>query len=190
MNNVFFQKIITFLKKYGIFIAPVFLFLTFMFLLIFSYTKGSQSSHLISPPQTQTGTGNENSQVEVSPRSGDIDEDGGIEDDEKTLTAWSGSSFSDSDVSGLNATKTTLPDGSTEYSYDSGVPNRPDVIIVKNGINIFQSTPFTDTPLTDNTNYYGEPDYTETGSQFWGASAVTYIYLSKGIAIVGDPTTN
>jgi len=197
MNNDFperfFDRIIPFFKKYGIFIAPLLLFLFFMLLLIFSYARSPRQSTPVtasptqSPSQTENSTSYSPSQetVSISPSQ---TPSGGMESDErKDQIIWSNISLSDSDFDGLNATKTTLSDGSTEYSYDSGVPNRPNIIIEKNGINVYQQTPFTDTPLSQDTNYYGQPDYTAKGSQFWGANAITYIYLSKGVALVGDP---
>jgi hypothetical protein len=191
-DNPFIQKVILFLKKYGIFIAPIFLFLLFMFLLLFSYTRPpKQSLNNIPPSQTPNNNYTSSSPQYISPSPSSEQSSGtGMETDEKAMVMWTNSSFDQNDLSGLNSTQTTLADGSIQYSYSSDNPNRPNIIIVKNGINIFQQTPFTDTPLTDNTNYYGTPDYKATGSKFWGANAVIYIYLSKGIAIVGDPNKN
>lgn len=193
----FINKVIPFFKQYGIFIAPLLLFLFFMFLLVFSYTRSPQknpSNTASTVSQTPTNEASTFPSPEVSQEtissspapSGTTTSGEGIQDSEKNLTEWSGTGLSDSDFADLNPIKTTLSDGSIEYTYDSGVPNRPNLILLKNGVNVFQRTPFTDTTLSENTNYYGKPDYIAKGSQFWGANAVSDIYLEKGITLVGD----
>lgn len=183
-------RIINFLKKYGVFIAPVVLFIFFMFLLIYSYTRSPQQPQNGSPKPSQivnqiTNNVSNTPQISISPSS--TQASGGMETDEKDTQVWSDASFDTSYFNNLNATQTTLSDGSIQYSYDSDVPNRPNIIILKNGINIYQRTPFTNTPLSDQINYYGRSDYIARGSQFWGTNAITYIYLTKGIALIGDP---
>ena len=36
------------------------------------------------------------------------------------------------------------------------------------------------------TNFYGNPEYTATGSKYWGPKAVTYVYLSQGFAFIAN----
>ncbi|HWY79712.1 MAG TPA: hypothetical protein VNW29_05120 [Candidatus Sulfotelmatobacter sp.] len=190
MNNYSFRQlfnnIIPFIRKYGIFIAPLLLFFFFMFVLIFSFTRPQQQ------PAIGTTTTNTPSQSIVNSSSSNSPsktQGEGLQDDEKkNMKMWSNIGLSDNDFAGLNATKISLPDGSIQYTYASDIPNRPNIIIVMNGLNIFQRTTFTNTPF--NTDYYGQPDYIAKGSQYWGTTAITYIYLSKGIALIGDTSTN
>ncbi|HEX8932092.1 MAG TPA: hypothetical protein VF810_02980 [Patescibacteria group bacterium] len=172
-----------FLKKYGIFIAPAFLFLIFIFLLVFSYTITSQQT----PTSTSSSSPTPISNTSLPyPNTGQGLGSQSESEEKNNMVIWTNSTLTDSDLADFNATKETLPDGSIQYSYSSDVANRPNIIIVKNGINVFQRTPFTDTPMSQNTNFYGQPDYVAKGSQFWGPNAVTYIYLSRGISLIGD----
>lgn len=194
INNVFTQ-ILSFLKKYGLFIAPILLSLLFMLLLISSYTQSSYpkgGTSIDTPtPANQQGEDNSsnNSSSDISsPQSSSVQENPeGMQEDERGMSLWTNQSFDENDMEGLNATKTVLADGSIQYTYNSDVPNRPNIIIVKNDINVFQRTPInasSDTPPAND-----QPDYVAQGSSFWGKNAVTYIYLSKGFAYVGDPPT-
>jgi len=188
LYNDLIQKVIPFFKKYGIFIAPAFLFLLFMFLLIFSYESSPQKSptNTSSPSQKIVSGTPSTLQKTVSASPTNTSGEGMQQDEKKDMIIWSNITLSDSDFADLNATKTTLPSGSTQYTYTSDNPDRPNIIILKDGVNIFQRTPFTDTTMSDNTNFYGQPDYVAKGSQFWGPQVMTYIYLSRGIALVGD----
>lgn len=201
--NQFIEGVTPFSQKYGLFIAPVLLFILFMTLIVTSYInqpKKSQTAISI-PSQTQTNTNNDappNPEVSEQantipiptyslspfPSSNGMDPD----NDEPNEPVWSGASFSPSDFGNITFTQTTLSDGSTQYSYDSDTPNRPDIIIVKNGINVFQSTPMYNIPV--DTSVGAPPDYIARGSQFWGDDAETYIYLSKGLADVIDTKNN
>lgn len=183
-NSVFIQKTLAFFKKYGLFLAPLLLFMLFLFLLVFSYTHPSDQSHTSTSQQTpsQAQTNNPSgSQVEYSPAPSSEE----MMSDERDMNMWSGQKVFDSDFDGLGATKTTLSDGSTEYSYDSGTQNRPNIIIVQDGVNVFQRTVMNATMSTTSVH----PDYIAHGSSYWGDSVITYIFLSKGHAYVANPDT-
>lgn len=190
LNNNLLQRGVLFFKKYGLFITPVLLFLFFMFLLVFSYTKSSTQKTTTIAPASSTGSSSSSSQSEENPSQTSYQKTEGIEADEIKMHIWTGRSFDPSDLDGYNATQTTLPDGSIQYSYDSDNPNRPNIIIAKNGVNVFERTPFSNTSIADATDFFGKPEYVEYGSIFWGGNAVTYIYISRGVAFVLDPSTN
>ena len=91
--------------------------------------------------------------------------------------------------------KESLPDGSTAYSYNSGNPSRPHLEISSSDDQIVFSRAVAskDFPLSTISTYneaYGGPDKTITGSKIYGKNAVTLIYASVGVAIIGDPQTD
>ena len=172
---------IIFIKKYSLLITAALVFLLFMFLLIFYSSRTTQK-------QVGSNT-NSTSQVNISTSPSPMPREG-MESDERGMTMWTPQSFSESDLGNTHATTSTLPDGSLRYSYDSDTPNRPTIIIVKNGIKIFQRITMYNTSMGAPTVSGDTPEYIAHGSSFWGQNAVTYIYLSKGFAYVGDPSTN
>lgn len=188
------NNMLLFIKKYGIFIAPACLFLFFMLLLILSYSESPHKSSFNistpSPPPTTTSSStvsispSQNANISSSPATSS--ESMNPDNDEPNLPVWSGASFLTSDFGNITFAQTTLPDGSTQYSYNSDTPNRPNIIVLKNNINIFQRTPMYNITVSTNTN----PEYIAQGSYFWGKNAETYIYLSKGVADVIDPAKN
>jgi hypothetical protein len=203
MNNVnqFIEKVTPFFQKYGLFIAPALLFLLFMTLLMVSYfsqQKKSQTAVSI-PTQTQSNTNNTNApsntegsnQISGVPvpsySTSPIPSSTGMDpnNDEPHLPVWTGATFSPDDF-GITINQTTFSNGETEYSYDSNTPNRPDIIVVKNGVNIFERTVMYNIPV--DTSISTSPDYIAKGSHYWGKNAETYIYLSKGLAQVIDTT--
>lgn len=188
------SPIINFFKQYGLFIAPVILFIAFMALLIFSFThsssqKANTAGRALQGQQNNSsgGTSNGTSPTETNNQPSSTQVGGeGLQESERDMPMWNAEQVPDSEFDGLNATKTILPDGSTQYSYYSDNPNRPNIIIVKGGIDVFQRTPVQ--ADMDTTQIF--PDYIAHGSKFWGANVITYIFLSKGFAYVGDPQTN
>ena len=192
-----FTKIVTFIKNNALFIAPVVLFLFFMFLLVFSYTQSPKTKYILqttpAPTLSSTSEGFVNSSPQnksISPQPQITSASDGIGARESDDLGWAGNTFSSNDLSDVKADKTILADGSVQYTYDSGTPNRPDMIIVKDGIIIFQRTPVYKTTIDDYKRFYKNPQYTAKGSRFWGQNTVTYIFLSKGFAFAGDTTTN
>lgn len=197
--NQFIERLEPFFQKYGLFIAPVLLFLFFMTLLVISYTSqpSKQQTAVSIPSQTQTNTNNTSSNSGTSgqtksvpvpsyslspfPTSSGMDPD----NDEPNLPVWTGATFSPDDF-GIDIQQTTLTNGETQYSYNSNTPNRPDIVIVKGGVNVFERTVMYNIPF--DASVATSPDYISKGSLFWGNNAETYIYLSKGLADVIDTT--
>lgn len=197
MNNQYLPIIINFFRKYGIFIAPLFLFLLFMTLIILSYSQTSSTtkqspstSPAISQNKNSASIELQNTEVSSNPSVSPSGTNSGMQESEEGKLGWSPQPFSPQDLSGLNATQTTLPDGSTQYTYASDTPDRPILLIVQKGMYIFERRPFYNTTIQDATNFYGNPEYVAYGSRFWGNSAKTEIFLSQGIAFVVNPSTN
>jgi hypothetical protein len=191
MNNELIQKMISFCKRYWVFITPLVL-LVFMLLLVFSYQNASKKTTKISP----TISPNQTAPIVISRQSHFIPEpttagkktgQGEMQEDEREMVVWAPLRFFESDLSGINFRKQTLSDGYTQYTYDSDTRNRPTIIIVKNGVNVYQRRVMHNT-IYDNTDT-APPDYIALGSKFWGSNMYTYVYLSKGIAYVVDLST-
>lgn len=88
-----------------------------------------------------------------------------------------------------------LPDNTTEYSFPSSYSHLDNTAVTQNQLLIFKKviTALPNTPLPTISSYtdqYGRPDSEFTGSVNYGRFAKTYIYASKGFAIVGNPNTN
>jgi hypothetical protein len=94
--------------------------------------------------------------------------------------------------------KQTLPTGGIEYSFQSEIDARPATIVTdKNGTVIFERILTPEEPdatgytlISDFKNKYGEPDRDIGGSHFYEWAIHTYIYASKGFALVGNPNTD
>jgi len=90
-----------------------------------------------------------------------------------------------------------LPDGSIKYELPADVPQRPNEIITKNNIVVFERIDIPEDPnkngyitISDYISKYGQPEKSTTGSKFFGPFASTYIYNSKGFAFIGNLNTN
>ena len=44
--------------------------------------------------------------------------------------------------------------------------------------------------INDYNNFFGKPDYTAYGSQFWGPNTITYVYMERGAALTVNQNTN
>ncbi|MBI4038670.1 hypothetical protein HY384_01790 [Candidatus Daviesbacteria bacterium] len=89
----------------------------------------------------------------------------------------------------------TLPNNTTEYLFTSPYSHLDNVAITQNRLLIYKKviTILPNTPLpmiSAYTNQYGPPDSEYTGSLNHGRVAKTYVYASKGFAIVGNPNTD
>lgn len=104
-------------------------------------------------------------------------------------TTWSPTRFTEGELEGISFTKAPLPDGSTKYVYESTNPNRPNEIIVKNGIIIYQRTVVNNKYIYHYTNTMGAADYNFQSSRFYGDNTSTYVYLEEGTAFVADSST-
>jgi hypothetical protein len=102
---------------------------------------------------------------------------------------WTATRFSESDLKDIQYTESSLPDGSTKYSYESTNPNRPNEIIVNDGIVIYQRSLINNKYIYNYTNTLGAPDYVFQSSKFYGTNTMTYVYLRQGTAFVADTKT-
>ncbi len=92
--------------------------------------------------------------------------------------------------------KEASSDGSIVYNIQSGNPMRPDQLITKDGIVLFERIYIPEEPsdpgymtLTEVEEKYGPAELVEQGSVFWGGFFKTYIYASKGYAFIANPHT-
>lgn len=94
------------------------------------------------------------------------------------------------------STKEVLPDGSTKYQMPSVNPLQPDEIISKNGVVVYEKTStFTNADggfpsMASFAQVFGKPDEEIQGSAFYGPFAKTYIYATKGFALIANPNTD
>lgn len=102
---------------------------------------------------------------------------------------WTPVRFSEDDLRGVDFTESRLPDSSVKYSYESTNPNRPNEIIVKNNIIIYQRSIINSKYIFHYTNTMGAPDYVFQSSRFYGGNTMTYVYLEEGTAFVADAKT-
>lgn len=164
---------VAFIKKNYLFVFA--LGLVFIFLLIVFISSSN--------PDTNTPQPNQNSGENPSPT---IEQIVTLDDPEIT---WSPLRFSENTLSGVDATKTTLADGSTKYTYSSSNPNRPNEMVVKSGVVTYQRVVITDRYIYDYTNDLEAPDYVFQSSRFYGSNTMTYVYLNRGTAFVADAET-
>jgi hypothetical protein len=102
---------------------------------------------------------------------------------------WSPNSFSEDDLKGVNFNKTVLSDGSIKYTYPSSNANRPNELIVKDDIIIYQRVIVSKKYIYNYTGTLSAPEYSFHGSQFYGQDSMTYLYLQRGTAFVADANT-
>ena len=189
MNNELIQKLILFGKKYGLIIAAALLFLFFLFILAFSAFQSSKPSQTpqinINPTtvQTQLNTSGRIPSHAV-PSPSEIEPKGEMQEDEREMVVWAPGTVATKDLNSFSPTRTSLPDGTMKYSYITNTPNRPNIIFIKNGINVYQRVAMHNTKFELDPDDI--PDYIAQGSKFWGSNMVTYIFLSKGFAYVAD----
>jgi len=166
-----------FLKKNKLFLFAAILVLFFLFVVAISFYSPSQKQ-ITSNTATPTNSifpHSSNSSAQLEP--GELKQD------------WGPVAVSDNDLQG-SIGRESLSDGSTKYSYTSSNPNRPDVIITKNGLIIFQRQSTFNEKIEDYLPFLGKPEYTILGSNFYGPDAITYIYPSRGTALVANLKTD
>lgn len=89
------------------------------------------------------------------------------------------------------ATIHTKPDGSVEYRFKTRDPFRDSLIVSRNNQVVFEreQTLLSDgkyPKLADFQQKYGLAEEIATGSAHFGDQATTYIYASKGLALIGN----
>lgn len=102
---------------------------------------------------------------------------------------WSPTRFAEGDLEGISFTKAPLPDGSTKYTFESTNPNRPNEIIVRNGIITYQRNVINNKYIYHYTNTMGAADFVFQSSRFYGPNTSIYVYLEEGTAFVADAST-
>lgn len=81
----------------------------------------------------------------------------------------------------------------TEFSFKSARYN-DNIVITENGVVVFKKVITIDPqtwqhpPLSSYLNAYGTPEAEFTGSSAYGSRFKTYVYPSKGLAFIGNPT--
>ena len=93
--------------------------------------------------------------------------------------------------------KETLPNGDTRYELTSFIPQRPDEIITKGGVSVFERIDVPQNPkalgyarITQFVKVYGQPEKLIQGSAFFGPFTSTYIYSTRGFAFIANPHTD
>lgn len=93
--------------------------------------------------------------------------------------------------------KATLPDGSNSYTFPSEITVRPDEVVTKNGVAVFEKELIPEEHdatgyalISQYTTKYGQPEKMIQGSKFYGWFIITYIYAQKGFAFLGNPNTD
>lgn len=93
--------------------------------------------------------------------------------------------------------KETLKNSDIQYSFPSLIEQRPNQIIIHNNLAVFERIAVPGNPqekgyakISEFSKEYGEEDQIIDGSQFFGPFTSTYIYSSKGFAILGNPNTD
>jgi uncharacterized membrane protein YdfJ with MMPL/SSD domain len=89
--------------------------------------------------------------------------------------------------------KKELNNNTTEYTFTSDKPNRPDLVIAEgNAAVLFERDVARNqypTRVSDYTSAYGQPERIIEAPAFYGSTARTYIYAQNGIAFIANPQT-
>lgn len=93
--------------------------------------------------------------------------------------------------------KEVVPNGNTKYEFAAFVPQRPNEIITKDGISVFERIDVPQNPqaegyvkLAQFIMQYGQPEKVIQGSAFFGPFVSTYIYSHQGFSFIGNPHTD
>ncbi len=91
----------------------------------------------------------------------------------------------------------TLPDGNTKLNFESPINSRPNEVITKNGIVIYEKDLTPQDPqssefisLTSVFASFGQPERLIKGSKYYGSFLNQYIYAGKGFSLVANPNNN
>lgn len=177
-----FANIISLLKENPKIVLASILSLLFLYIIFLSLTETSQTNPpTITVPTTQPS--NTLISITVTPitaKPANLYEPG---------ITWSPTRFTEGDLEGISFTKNPLSDGSTKYTFDSANPRRPNEIVVRNGIIIYQRSLINNKYIYHYTNTMGAADFVFQSSRFYGDNTMTYVYLEEGTAFVADAST-
>jgi len=91
----------------------------------------------------------------------------------------------------------TLPNGDIKFNTESPIGSRPNEVITKNGIVVYEKDLTPQDPqspdyvtLTSIFSSFGQPDRLIKGSKYYGAFLNQYIYASRGFSLVANPNNN
>lgn len=101
------------------------------------------------------------------------------------------------DLAGLDIIEsTTLPSGETQHLITSELISRPDEIITKEGVVVYERVLLPENPTENGYETFssielgfGTPDLVLEGSDFYGWNIESRIYSSKGFTAIGNPNT-
>src|SRR5882724_4998534 len=187
------MNLINFLKRNKLLLFAILFLLFFFCLLIMSFTLSSQTKQQTIPNPTPAGnnvpTIQNNTGSSITPSDEQTQSNRTNEPHKKFEEEWEAVPFSEEMMQGVSFEKKQLSDGSISYTFPSDNPNRPDMIIVKNSIEVFKRMVFFDLTLDGLLSSFGKPDYIADGSSFWGADTVTYFYFERGLAYTANAKT-
>lgn len=90
-----------------------------------------------------------------------------------------------------------LSDGKIQYVMSSPIPLHPDEIQTQNGIVVFERLNAPINPasegyakISEYVKLFGAADETIPGSRAWGGFVSTYIYAQRGLAFIGNDSTD
>lgn len=90
-----------------------------------------------------------------------------------------------------------LPNGDVKHEFSSAVSIRPDTIITKGGVAVFERIDVPQNPkavgyakISQAVKAYGEAEKVIQGSAFFGPFTSTFIYSSRGFAFIANPHTD
>lgn len=89
------------------------------------------------------------------------------------------------------------PDNQTIYSYTAPVAIRPNQVVTKNNIVVFERILTPEAPssvgyatISEYKSHFGAADKEIRGSKLYGWYMMSYIYASHGFTIIGNPNTD
>ncbi|MBA3723977.1 MAG: hypothetical protein H0W89_03745 [Candidatus Levybacteria bacterium] len=172
-------NVLAFLRRNKLLILALVLVLFFLLILFLSATSPSEN---IQPNRTSTPGA-------TAPSGGTNPTMKSQLDIQKPAIIWSPTRFSEDTLKNVQFTKTPAPEGGIKYSISSSNPNRPNEIIVEDGVVVYQRAVITDRYIYNYTNTLGAADFNFQSSRFYGPNTVTYVYLEEGTAFVADAKT-
>lgn len=93
--------------------------------------------------------------------------------------------------------KETLPTGETQYSFFSSLLARPNQVVTRNNLAVFERILIVGDPtqtryakISQMTKSFGNPEKIIQGSAYYGPFTSTYIYGNKGFAFIANPNTD
>lgn len=93
--------------------------------------------------------------------------------------------------------KETFPSGETQYSFSSLLISRPNQVVTKGNLAVFERIIVPEKPtetgyakISQMTKPFGNPEKIIQGSAYYGPFTSIYIYTNKGFAFIANPNTD